>query len=193
VGSGCDKSSSEKDVPLPAGLVQFKDEVSKAGADGDAVVAQLEKLVTTTSGDLKGSYDTLQAAVAAWDTSRGKVFARIQAMQDEGAAYFKAWEKQLAALSTPGLKEKAEARQAELAEKYAALQADIKTTKDLSDKTYGLVKDIEKILSNDLNEAGVKAIAPLVVKVKDSRKPVKENIEAILGEIGEIAAVYSRP
>ena len=114
-------------------------------------------------------------------------------MQDEGAAYFKAWEAQLAELSTPGLKEKAEARQGVLAEKYAALQADIKTTKELSDKTFNLVKDIEKILSNDLTAEGVKSIAPLVVKVKDSRKPVKENSEAILEEIGEIAAVYSRP
>ena len=53
------------------------------------------------------------------------------------------------------------------------------------------LKDIKKILENDLNPEGIKAIAPQIAKLKSAATSVKEHIDAVMASLGKIAAIYS--
>ena len=133
------------------------------------------------------------AEVAKLDTDYKTVLDRGDNMKAKGAAYFEAWEKQLAAITTPDVKEVADKRKADLTVKYTALMEEMSKVREMSTSVFGNLKDIEKILGNDLNAEGLKSIAPMVQKLKDSRKPIRENVDAILAKLGDISAVYSRP
>ena len=87
----------------------------------------------------------------------------------------------------------ADKRKADLTVKYTALMEEMSKVREMSTAVFGNLKDIEKILGNDLNAGGLKAIAPMVQKVKDARKPLMEGVDAILARIGDISAVFSRP
>jgi hypothetical protein len=191
--AGCGKSEPPKQVPLPADLVQFKADVEKTRAQTDVTLTKLDALVATTSGDLTAPYKAFTEAVAKLDADRTALLKRGDDMKAKGAAYFQQWESKLAAISTPEVKEVAEKRKADLTAKYTALLETMGTTREMSDALFGQLKDVEKILGNDLNADGLKGIAPMVEKVKEARKPVKENVDAIMGRLEEISAVYSRP
>lgn len=192
--AGCGKSEGpKKEVPLPADLVQFKADVEATRAQTDLTLGKLDALIATTAGDLTAPYKAFAEAVAKLDADRNVVLKRGADMKAKGAAYFEQWEKQLAAMGTPEVKELAEKRKADLAAKYTALLETTAATREMSDALFGRLKDVEKVLGNDLNAEGLKAIAPLVEKVKEARKPVKENVDAIMGRLEEISAVYSRP
>lgn len=192
--AGCSKSEPpKKQVPLPADLVAFKAEVEKARAQTDQTMGKLDALVATTTGDLAPPYKAFTEAAAKLDADLKVVFDRLDSMKAKGAAYFEAWEKQIAGVTTPDVKELADKRKADLSAKYASLQEAMTKAREVSTAVFGNLKDIEKILGNDLNAEGLKAIAPMVQKVKDARAPNKETVEAILARLGDISAVYSRP
>lgn len=192
--AGCGKGQApKKEVPLPEDLVQFKADVAKTRAQTDLTMEKLDALIATTSGDLTVPYKAFTDALAKLDADRNALLKRVDAMTAKGTAYFADWEKKLANINTPEVKELAEKRKADLTAKYAALQETIGKTREMSDALYGKLKDVEKILGNDLNAEGLKGIAPAVEKVKETRKPVKENVDAITARLDEISAVYSQP
>jgi uncharacterized phage infection (PIP) family protein YhgE len=191
--AGCSKSAPPKPVALPPDLLQFKTDTEKARASTDATMGKLDALIATKAGDLAPPYKAFTEAVAKLDTDLKAVLNRADDMKAKGTSYFEAWEKQVASITTPEVKELADKRKADLSTKYTALQEALAKARETSTAVFGNLKDIEKILGNDLNAEGLKSIAPMVQKVKDARKPIMENVDAILARIGDISAVYSRP
>jgi colicin import membrane protein len=85
---------------LPAGLVETKAEITLTMAQMDVTMAKLDSLAVA-SGDLD---DPSESALASIDTLESEIKAlqkRAETMRDRGAAYFEAWDKQLAAMSAP--------------------------------------------------------------------------------------------
>ena len=176
-------------VKLPADLVAFKAEVDKGKAQIDMVIASLE--TTVSSADPKPEFKKYQAALEELKSQASVVRSRADAMKSKGKAYFKTWEDQLAAIATPEIKKAMEARRDELAKEYETVTTLMAKARENFDKFMAFQEDLSKVMENDLNASGLQAIAPKVAQAKDLARNVKVDIDAVLAEIGKLAAIYS--
>src|SRR5678815_3529973 len=102
----------------PTDLVAMKAEITRTMAQVDLTMAQLETLAVAT-GDLDKRSENALDAIKVLDTETQAIKARGDQMRNRGAAYFEAWEKQLATMSTPEVVAVATKRKEELSAKYA--------------------------------------------------------------------------
>jgi Protein of unknown function (DUF2959) len=180
-----------KTVPLPPDLVAFKADIGKATAQIDLAVASVESLAAST-GDLEKPHENFVAAMTALDTGTQAVRKRADDMREKGAAYFEAWEKSVASMSSPEAKEIADKRRTELATKYADLLTAMQETRAAYDTLAAGLQSIEKKLDEDLTEDNLKLIAPQAAKAKEDAKTVKDRAAATLTKLDDVAAIYSR-
>ena len=183
--------AAPKTVPLPADLVAFKADIGKATAQIDLVVASLETLAAST-GDLEKPHEKFEEAVEALDTETRDVRKRADDMREKGAAYFEAWEKSIAGMSTPEAKEIAEKRKTELAAKYTEVLTAMQETRAAYDVFAAGLDSIEKKLDEDLTPASLQALAPHIEKVKESAKTVKDRATSTSQKLDDIGALYTR-
>lgn len=186
---GCTKTPLAE-VKLPPALEALQTELDKAIKQIDVTVAALDAVVTNAAS-AQPHFEKYVKEVEALEAQAAASRTRADAMRSQGKAYFEAWEKQLAAMSSPDILERAKERQADLAKEY-------QTVTDLAQKAreaYGPfmsdLQDIKKVLQNELTEGGIKVLAPIVKKTKDDAGAVKERVAAVASELKNIVAIYS--
>jgi hypothetical protein len=192
VTAGYSKSEPPKQLALPADLVQLKTEAEKARTQTDQTLVKLDALVATTAGDLAPPYKAYTEAVAKLDADLRAVFGRLDDMKAKGTAYFEAWEKQIAGVTTPEVRELADKRKADLVAKYATLQDAMTKAKDEFGPFITSLKDIQTYLGLDLTANGLQGVGPLVTKAKDAGAKVKENIDTVVKDCETVRDLLSQ-
>jgi hypothetical protein len=193
--TGCEPSESGPATAkgggamLPADLVAFKAEVEKGKSQIDLVTTSLD--ATSSAADPKPEFKKYQAALDSLKSQGNVIRSRADAMKSKGKDYFKAWEEQLAAMSTPEIKKAIEARRDELAKNYETVTSGMAKARESYDKFMSYQGDLSKMMENDLNPSGLQAIAPKIAKAKDMAKEVKGDVDAVLGQVDKLAAIYS--
>jgi len=178
-------------VSLPVELSALKAETEKAKAQVDLVITSLESTVAAADADPRPAFQKFQKDFEALKAQGDTVRARADAMKAKGRDYFKAWEAGLAAIATPEIKKAAEARRDDLAKSFDGIIATMGQVREGYDKYISFMTDIEKVMENDLNAQGLKTMASKLDAVKEGAGTVKTNADAVLAELGKIAAIYS--
>ena len=181
-----------KDMPLPADMVEFKAEINRASAQIDVVVSRLDALVNA-SKDLEKPSEQYTAAVMALDTESAGLKKRADDMRERGTAYFEAWEKGIAAITTPEVKDLALQRKAELASKYTELLTAMQETRAAYDPFAAGLQAIQTKLDDSLTVESIKALAPDIAKAKTGAKSVKDRIGVVLDKLSNVGGIYARP
>jgi len=188
------KAAAERDAatPLPADLLAFKAEVGRAVAQIDMTVARLDVLAAA-AGDLEKPSEEAAAAIAALDTESQAIKKRSDGMRERGAAYFEAWEKQLAEMSTPGVVAVATARKDELAAKYAELLTAMQESRAAYDPLWADLQAIGKAIEDGMTPEKLKEVAPQIKAAKEKAATVKGRIEAVTSKLQQVAVIYTKP
>jgi hypothetical protein len=176
---------------LPEGLAAWQAEATKGKAQIAAVLATLDGLVAAADTDPRPKFEQYKKDIAALEAQAAAVRSRGDAVRSQGNAYFAAWEEKLKTIGTADIAKIAAARRDELNKEYTAVTAGAQKTGEAFDPFMSDLKDISKVLENDLNAEGVKSIAPLVAKLKDHAKVVTDSVDAVTGSLNKIAAIYS--
>jgi chromosome segregation ATPase len=193
-----DKAAAEKasaqakaeTAALPTDLIEMKAEITRAMAQLDATMAKVEGL-TTASGDLdKPTKDGL-AAIETLDTETQAIKKRADEMRTRGAAYFEAWEKQLAAMSTPDVVAIATKRKDELSGKYAELLTAMQESRAALDAYWADMKPIRSALDDGLTPDKQKLLAPQVKSAKDKAATLKTRIDATFAKLNQVSLIYA--
>jgi len=173
-------------------MVEFKAEINRASAQIDVVVSRLDALVNA-SKDLEKPSEQYTAAVMALDTESAGLKKRADDMRERGTAYFEAWEKGIAAITTPEVKDLALQRKAELASKYTELLTAMQETRAAYDPFAAGLQAIQTKLDDSLTVESIKALAPDIAKAKTGAKSVKDRIGVVLDKFGNVSSIYARP
>ena len=204
--SACEKKATEPGAPttpkvsqdpikspgnLPPDLAAWQAEANKGKAQIASVLATLDGLVAAADTDPRPKFDQFKKDLVALDAQAAAVRSRGDAVRSQGNAYFATWEEKLKTIGTTDIAKIATARRDELNKEYQAIQSAAQKGGDVYKPFMSDLKDVQKILENDLNAEGVKAMAPMIAKLKDGAKAVNDHIDAVTSSLGKIAAIYS--
>jgi len=176
---------------LPPDLIQIKAEITRAKAQIDMTVAKLEVLAAST-GDLEKPSEEATAAIQALDTETKGLKKRGDDMRQLGAAYFEAWEKELASMTTASVKKIATERKTELSGKYAEVLTAMQEARAAFDPFWTEMEAIQKAIEDGLTPETLKGLAPQVTKVKEGAKVVKGRVDAVYARVDQVASIYTQ-
>jgi hypothetical protein len=190
--SGCSKNEEPTNiVKLPAGLVALQEEVIKGKNQVDLTIKSLEGVIASAGPNAKPKYDEFVKSMEQLDAQAASIKAKADDMRARGSAYFKAWETELAAVTTPSIKEQAEKRREQLTKNYEDVTVAVEAAREAYRPVLSDLKDCHKMLSTDLTADSVKALGPPVVKIKDNAKVLGAKLDAVVDALKKIGAVYA--
>lgn len=195
-----DKAAAEKTAQaaktesamLPADLVETKAEVARTLAQMDLTMAKLDTL-STAKGDLDDPSESALGAIATLESEIKSLQKRADEMRDRGAAYFEAWEKQLAAMSTPEVVAMATKRKEELSAKYSEVLTSMQEARSALDTYWAEMETIRKAIDDDLTPETQKALVGQVKSAKDKAAALKTRVEAAAAKLDQVSLLYTKP
>jgi len=179
------------DVALPIDLSTLKAEAEKAKAQADLTIASLDATLAAADADPRPAFQKFQKDLEGLKAQASIVRTRGDAMKSKGQAYFKAWEAQLAQIATPEIKKAAETRRGEISKNYDEILSSMAATRESYDKLMAFMGDLSKVMENDLNAQGLKAVVPKVDQAKEQVKGVQAGVDGVIANLGKITSIYS--
>jgi hypothetical protein len=181
-----------EETALPTDLVELKAQITRATAQVDLTTAKLEAL-STSKGDLDKPSEDALGAIEVLETETNALKSRGDEMRDRGAAYFEAWEKQLASMSTPEVVARATSRKEELSKQYADVLTAMQEGRSAYDVFWADLQATVKAVDDGLTADKVKLMAEPVAKMKKQAATVKERITTLTEKVDRIGVLYTSP
>jgi hypothetical protein len=181
-----------KPEALPPDLLTIKAELTQAKGQIDLTVAKLEILAASPANFDKPAEEVVAASKALDAASEG-LKKRAKDMRERGAAYFEAWEKQLASMSTPAIVALAASRKEELSKQYADVLTAMQEGRSAYDGFWTDLQTTVKAIDEGLTADKVKLMADPVAKMKAKAATVKERITTLTEKVDRIGVLYTSP
>jgi len=183
--------ASAEAAALPPDLLELQAEITRMKAQLDLTMVKLGAL-TSATGDLEKPKEDALAAIGSLETESQGLKKRGDEMRERGAAYFEAWEKQLAAMSTPAVAEIAAKRKDELAAKYTEVLTAMQETGSASVAFWTDMQSIKKALDEDLTPDAQKVLAPTVQAAQEKAATLKSRIDATFEKLSQVGLIYAK-
>ena len=181
-----------KQAALPPDLLQIKGEIAQTKAQVDMTMAKLEVLAAST-GDLDKPSEDAVAAIESLGTSATVLKNRADDMRERGASYFEAWEKQLAATSTPAVQALILKRKDDLSKRYTDVLTSMQQTRAAYDTFWNDLQATVKAIDEGLNADKVKLFAPTLARLKEEATTFKDRIGTVSTKLDQVAVLYTSP
>lgn len=190
--TGCGTTSGYKQADRTGeGIAQFRDEITKGKTAVDATMRSLGDIAATANTDPRKAFEQYSKDVANLESTAAKIRKRGQDMKEQGQAYFKQWEQQMASVQNPEIRRLSEQRKAKLQETFDAIKQFTEPLKVQFDPWMSDLKDLQTYLSNDLTVAGVDAAKSLFKKTQGEGLEVQKLIDGLIAELNTIAATIT--
>lgn len=174
-----------------ASIAEFRDEILNVKKEVDATMAALDKIVTSATTDPRKAFKDFDKAVPGIEEAAKKAKKRAEDMKARGQDYFKQWEKELAAVNSPEIRQLAEQRKAKLQATFGSIRSFMEPARDQFNTWLADLKDLQKYLSNDLTIAGIDAAKELIGKTKTEGQAVQQTMDKVIAELNTIVATLT--
>jgi len=174
-----------------ASIAEFRDEIVNIKKEVDATMVALDKIVTTVTTDPRKAFKEFDKAVPRIDDAAKKAKKRAEDMKAKGQDYFKDWEKELAGVNNPEIRQLAEERKAKLQATFGSIKSFMEPARDQFNTWLADLKDLQKYLSNDLTIGGVDAAKELIGKTKTEGQSVQQTMDKVIAELNTIVATLT--
>jgi uncharacterized coiled-coil DUF342 family protein len=190
--TGCGTTSGYKQADKTgAGIAEFRDEIVNGKKAIDATMQSLSDIAATANTDPRKAFGQFSKDVSNLESTANKVRKRAQSMQQQGQTYFKQWEKELAEVNNPDIRNLAAERRAKLQETFESIRKYSEPLKAQFDPWMADLKDLQKYLSNDLTIGGVDAAKDLFRKATHEGLEVQKSMDALVAELNTVAATIT--
>ena len=189
--SGCATSGYKQADKTGEGIADFRAEIVNGKKAIDATVKSLSDVATTANTNPRRAFVQFSKDVKNLESTANKVRKRAQDMRQQGDAYFKQWEQQLATVKNPEIRSLAEKRKAKLQETFASLRKYSEPLKEQFDPWMSDLKDLQNYLSHDLTIAGVDAAKNLFAKTTSEGLEVQKSMDRLVAELNTLAATLT--
>ena len=174
-----------------AGIAECRDEIVNGKKAIDASMKSLSAIAATANTDPRKAFKQYTKDLDKLESTAAKIRKRAQSMREQGQAYFKQWEKELAEVNNPEIRNLAASRKAKLQETFESIRKYTEPLKAQFDPWMADLKDLQKYLSNDLTIGGVDAAKGLFSKTTSGGMEVQKSMDALLAELNTIAATIA--
>lgn len=184
--AGCaTKNGSDRAAQAATTMTSMRTLTDECTKQIDETINALNGVSAAKSGAPKPAYDLFVTEVAESEALAGRAKATADSMRTNGRAFFAEWEKELETIKDADLKAKAKARAGERSKVYAALEQSLGTARGKWDTLSGELSDLQKVLGNDLNPAGIEALAPQF-------KQANIDGQALKNALGDVSATLAK-
>jgi hypothetical protein len=174
-----------------ASIAEFREEIISVGQEVDKAMAALDKIVQTADTDPRKAFKEFDKAVPRVESAAQKARKRADDMKARGKAYFEQWEKELASVKDPAIRELADQRKAKLHATFDAIAAVMTPAKEQFNTWLAGLKDLQTYLANDLTVGSIDEARPLIEKATTSGQHVQRNLDQIVAELNSVAATLT--
>jgi hypothetical protein len=190
--TGCGSTSGYKQADKTgAGIAEFRDEILNGKKAVDATMKSLDTIAASANTDPRKAFEQYSKSVANLESTAAKIKKRGQDMQQQGQAYFKQWQQEMAQVSNAEIRALSEQRKAKLQESFDSIRKYTEPLKAQFDPWMSDLKDLQKYLSNDLTVAGVDAAKNLFLKTQNEGLEVQKSMDGLVAELNTIAATLT--
>jgi hypothetical protein len=190
--TGCGSTAGYKQADKTGeGIAEFREEILSGQKAIDTTLKALNDVAASASTDPRKAYEQYSKAVGDLESTANTIRKRAQDMREQGQAYFKQWEKQMAEVQNLEIRGLAEQRRAKLQATFEEIRKFTEPLKAQFEPWMSDLKDLQKYLGNDLTIAGVDAAKSLFVKTQHGGLDVQKSMERLVAELNTVAATLT--
>lgn len=190
--TGCGTTAGYKRADKTgAGIAEFREEVTRAGAAVNDTVRTLDDVAATADTNPRKAFEAFSKSVTQLDAAATKAKKSGQDIQEQGQAYFKQWEQQMAQVKNPEIRNLATQRRAKLQATFDNIKKYTEPLKAQFDPWMSDLKDLRTYLSNDLTVTGVDTAKSLFAKTQAGGMEVQKSMDFLVAELNTIAATLT--
>ncbi len=189
--AGCKSANYKQADKTGEGIATYRAEILNGKKAIDQTMTSLDQVSTTAATDPRKAYEQYSKSVANLESTANKVRKRSQDMQEQGKAYFVAWEQQLAQVKNPEIQQLATQRKAKLNEAFDNIKSVAEPLKTKFEPWMSDLKDLQTYLANDLTVNGIDAAKSLFKKTRDGGMEVQKSMDAVVAELNAISAAIT--
>lgn len=189
--AGCASHSYDKGAATSAALQSAADATADTSAKVNDVLAALNNLTFKSEGDLRKQYDAFVTSTKNLKTSTDALEAKAAQMRATADTYAVSWSNQLAAITSPELRQRSTERMTEVSSKVKDVQASYDGLKNSFKPFTSDVNDIQTYLGTDLTPAGLNTIKDIVSKTKVDAVPLRDSIKQLQASLTGLSTALS--
>jgi len=190
--TGCGSTAGYKQADKTgAGIAQFREEIGKAKLAVDDTVKALGQVAVSANTNPRQAFQQFSKSLANLDSTAAKAKSRAAEMKAAGQTYFANWEKELANLKNPEIRNLAMQQRAKLQASFDSIKTVAAPLQAQFDPWLSDLKDLRQYLSNDLSVSGVDAAKPLFTKTQNEGLEVQKSMDALVAELNTVAATLT--
>ena len=189
--TGCATSGYQQADKTGAGIAQFREEISKAKLAVDDTVKSLGQVAVSANTNPREAFQQYSKSLANLESTAAKAKSRAADMKAQGQTYFANWEKELAQVKNPEIKNLAVQQRTKLQASFDSIKTVAEPLKAQFDPWLSDLKDLQKYLSNDLSVSGVDAAKSLFKKTQAEGMEVQKSMDALVAELNTVAATLT--
>jgi len=190
--SGCGTTAGYQQADKTgAGIAEFREEILNGKKAIDATMKSLSGIAASATTDPRKAFEAYTKDISRLESTAEKVRKRAENMKEQGDAYFKEWEAQLAQVNNPEIRDLAQKRKAKLQEAFSSIRKYTEPLKTQFAPWMSDLKDLQKYLGNDLTIAGVDAAKGLFSKTTSGGLEVQKAMDSLVAELNTVAAAIT--
>ncbi len=148
-------------------------------------------MIQTANTDPRKAFKEFDKAVPRVESAAQKAKKRSDDMKARGKAYFDQWEKELASVESPEIRQLAQQRKLKLQGSFDAIRSVMEPARDQFNAWLGDLKDLQTYLANDLTITGIDTAKPLIAKTKSTGLDVQKTLDVAIAELNTIEAAVT--
>jgi len=190
--TGCGTTSGYKQADKTgAGAAEFRAEILNGQKAIDDTMKALGQIAATANTNPRKAFEQYSDSLANLESVSQKVRKRGAEMKARGQAYFADWEKQMAEVKNPEIRNLAIQQKAKLQATFDSIKQYTEPLKAQFDPWLSNLKDLRTYLSNDLTTSGVDAAKGLFTKTQSEGMEVQKTTNALVAELNTLAATLT--
>ena len=181
----CKSTGVNKVEDTVASMRSLKDGLNVGSQRIDEVVTTLTTL-SAAKGDMKAQYNAYSKAVAGVKKQEAYLKELRSELTVRKSIYLDGWNADMAKLSNPDLRKRAEERRAKVTKTFDELNETADEIRKEYDPWIGHATDVMVFLENDLNAGGIAAVSKDIKSVQKDAGSIKEELGDLAKRLDEI-------
>jgi hypothetical protein len=174
--AGCASTGYEKATQTSTSLQEAARDIDHALLPIDNAVAMLSDLVNNPQPDVTPQFKKYSAAVTKLESMADDVRSHASAMREQGTAYFKVWDQELAKIQNEDVHSRSLERKNAVAARFEKVRASYARTSTEFAPFMADLKDIRRALATDLTSGGIASVKDLASKANSKVPPLRESL-----------------
>ncbi len=188
---GCQSQEYDSSTAASGELQAASTNLNETRVRVDESLQALNSLMSAGGGDLRPAYDTYARSVNAMEASAKEMQARAAAMQEKGTAYFAKWDAEMAQIHNEDIKQRSDARKAEVQKSFTRVSDLYQKTRTEFDPFLSDMKDIRAALGTDLTPGGIESIGSSATRARKEGLSIRDTLVSLTSELKALGAKMS--